>query len=377
MADKSPAQHRIEMRNIRKEFPGMVALDDVSFSLNAGEVHALLGENGAGKSTLIKILTGALASDGGEILLEGSPVVFATTGDAQAVGISTVYQEVNLIPAMSVTKNLSIEKLYGKFGHISWKACRAYARQKLARLGLDIDIEQPVGTYSIAIQQMIAIARALDDETKVLVLDEPTASLDAHETAALFKVIKDLRAKGMAIVFITHFLDQVYALSDRITVLRNGQITGTGLAADINRQDLITMMIGRDLGDIEHAISANKQGSQTEVVLSAKGLGKKRVLEPFDLDLRKGEAVGLAGLLGSGRTEMAKIIFGALKHDCGTLSLGGKDVGQLNPRTALDAGMAFCPEDRKAEGLIGELSVRENIIMSMQVKRGWLTRVPQ
>ncbi len=376
MSDHANSMTRVEMRGIRKAYPGVQALDGVDLKLMPGEVHALLGENGAGKSTLIKVLTGAATKDAGEILIEGKPAHFHTTGEAQAHGISTVYQEVNLIPAMSVTKNLTLEKTAGRFGFISWRKAREQAREKLARLKLDIDIEQPVGSYSVAIQQLVAIARALDDDTKVLVLDEPTASLDAQETAALFEIMRDLKSKGIAIVFITHFLDQVYEISDRITVLRNGNMVGTSLAADISRSELISMMIGRELGEVESAFTNKSKAVKGEPVLVAENLGRRRVLQPFDLSLRAGEAVGLSGLLGSGRTEMAKIIFGAIKHDSGALSIGGEKVTRSSPRHSLNAGMAFCPEDRKAEGLVGDLSIRENIIMSMQAKRGWLARVP-
>ena len=368
---------RVEMRGISKSFPGVRALDSVDLTLHPGEVHALLGENGAGKSTLIKILTGAQPADTGDIYVEGQKVTMNTTGDAQALGISTVYQEVNLIPAMSVTKNLTLEKINGRFGYVSWKKSKEMARAKLARLNLDVDIERPVGSYSVAIQQLIAIARALDEDTKVLVLDEPTASLDATETAALFDIVRDLQSKGIAVVFITHFLDQVYDISDRITVLRNGQLVGTGLAADIPRKELISMMIGRELSEVEAAFSDKNADTAGEVVLKAEGLGKRRTIQPFDIELRAGEAVGLAGLLGSGRTELSKILFGALKADSGEMHMLGENTSKTNPRISLNAGMAFCPEDRKAEGLIGELSIRENIIMSMQAKRGWLSRVPQ
>ena len=368
---------RVEMRNISKEFPGVKALDSVNLTLLPGEVHALLGENGAGKSTLIKILTGAETGDSGDIYVEGKKTEFNTTGDAQSLGISTVYQEVNLIPAMSVTKNLTLGKVDSRFGYVSWKKSRVLAKKKLARLNLNVDIEQPVATYSIAIQQLIAIARALDDDTKVLVLDEPTASLDASETAALFDIVRDLKSKGIAVVFITHFLDQVYEISDRITVLRNGQLVDSKLTADTPRHELISMMLGRELSEVEAAFSTKNNDVKGDVVLTAEGLGKRRTLQPFDIELRAGEAVGLAGLLGSGRTELCKVLFGAIKSDSGSMTMLGENVSKNNPRQSLNSGMAFCPEDRKAEGLIGELSIRENIILSMQSKRGWLNRVPQ
>jgi len=370
-------QPRVRMRAISKSFPGVRALDGVDFTLHPGEVHALLGENGAGKSTLIKILTGASRRDAGTVLLDETAVDFQTTGEAQAHGISTVYQEVNLIPAMSVTKNLALERVGGRFGIISWKKARALARARLARLKLDIDVEQPVGSYSVAVQQLVAIARALEDGTKVLVLDEPTASLDAQETETLFGVIRDLKAQGIAIVFITHFLEQVFAICDRITVLRNGRLVGSAPTSELDRHSLISMMIGRELGQVEAAFATKSNVEPGPAKLVAKGLGRKCLLKPFDLTLHAGEVVGLAGLLGSGRTETAKMIFGALKRDSGDLTVNGREMRGASPRRSLDAGIAFCPEDRKTEGLVGELSIRENIMLSMQAKSGWLRQMPR
>ncbi len=372
---KETPQSAVTMRGIRKAFPGVQALDDVDFDLGASEIHALLGENGAGKSTLIKVLTGALARDGGEIALQGQPVEFASTGEAQAAGISTVYQEVNLIPAMSVLQNLTLGKTGGRFGVISWRRARAQAQEKLDRLGLKVDLDRALGSHSVAVQQMVAIARALDAETRVLVLDEPTASLDAQETSALFEVMRSLKERGISIVFITHFLDQVYEISDRLTVLRNGRKVGSGRTAETGRQELIAMMIGRELGEVEAAFAGERRAAEGEPVLTARNVGRKRLLQPFDLELRAGEAVGLSGLLGSGRTEMTKLLFGAIRPDSGTLEMRGKGRVGASPGASLEAGMALCPEDRKAEGLVGELSVRENIVLSMQAKRGWLNRV--
>lgn len=367
----------IAMRGITKSYPGVLAVNNVDLTFHAGEVHALLGENGAGKSTVIKILTGALARDAGEISLHGKPLRFASTAEAQAVGISPVFQEVNLIPAMSVLKNLTLEKVTGRFGRISWGKARTMAKAKLERLNLDIDLDMPVGAYSVAVQQLVAIARALDEDTKMLVLDEPTASLDAKETAALFDIIRDLKSNGIAIVFITHFLDQVYAISDRISVLRNGELVGTGLIGDIDRTTLISMMIGRTLSEVEHAFTHEyKDAPCGPALLAAQDVGRERTLEPFSLSLHAGEAVGLAGLLGSGRTELAKLMFGAIRRDTGSLKIDGTEIRANTPRQSLAQGVAFCPEDRKAEGLVTELSIRENIILSMQSKRGWLRKIP-
>ncbi len=363
---------RIELLGVSKAFPGVRALEKVDLRLNAGEVHALLGENGAGKSTLIKIMTGALLADEGEIRLDGRPVVIRTTGEAQALGISTVYQEVNLIPTLTVTKNLTLERQTRRFGLISWRRARALARQRLKRLNLDIDLERPLGSYSVAVQQLVAIARALEDNTRVLVLDEPTASLDSNETELLFQIVRDLRSHGISIVFITHFIDQVYEISDRISVLRNGRLVGDALTAELPRLKLISMMIGRELGHVEERPTMPAAKAAGEPILEAKALGRRRTMAPFDLVLRAGEVVGLSGLLGSGRTETAKLMFGAIRPDSGQLKLAGAPVSHNSPRQSLHNGIAFCPEDRKAEGLIGELSVRENIMLALQTKRGWL-----
>ncbi len=363
------------MLGVSKTFPGVRALDDVNLQLRPGEVHALLGENGAGKSTLIKVLTGALKRDKGTILLDGKEIEVSSTSEAQELGISTVYQEVNLIPTLSVTKNLTLGRQPRKFGIVDWKATKKLALQRLDRLKLDIDVERPLGSYSVAIQQLIAIARALEDDTSVLVLDEPTASLDAEETALLFQIVRDLKAHGIAIVFITHFIDQVYQIADRISVLRNGRMVGTEAVADLPRLKLISMMIGREIEGIGGRPTASYFKEDSVPVIEAEGLGRSRTIAPFDLTLRAGEVVGLAGLLGSGRTETAKVVLGAIKPDSGTIKLNGKVISRLSPRASLANGIVFCPEDRKAEGLIGELSIRENIMLSLQAKRGWLNRI--
>ncbi|MBU1174630.1 MAG: sugar ABC transporter ATP-binding protein [Alphaproteobacteria bacterium] len=359
------------MRGVSKTFPGVRALDSVDLHLREGEVHALLGENGAGKSTLIKILTGALERDEGSVLLDGKPVEVHTTAEAQALGISTVYQEVNLIPTLSVTKNLTLGRQPTRYGLISWRKARMMAEERLKRLRLDIDPERPLGYYSVAIQQLVAIARALEDDTRVLVLDEPTASLDAEETELLFQIVRDLKAKGIAVVFITHFIDQVYQIADRISVLRNGRLVGTASTAELPRLKLISLMIGRELEKLGNRPVRAADDTIGAPALEAENLGRKRVMSPFDLTVHAGEVVGLAGLLGSGRTQTAKLIFGAIKPDSGTMKIASKPVGHFSPRGSLQQGLAFCPEDRKADGLIGELTVRENIILSLQAKRGW------
>ena len=368
---------RIELKGVTKAFPGVRALEHVDFSVQPGEVHALMGENGAGKSTLIKIMTGALARDEGEMRVDGRPVEINTTGQARAIGIGAVYQEVNLIPTMSVTKNLTLGRQPRRFGLISWRAARARAQERLKRLGVDIDVEHPLGSYSVAIQQLVAVARALEEDTRVLVLDEPTASLDANETELVFKIMRDLKTRGIAMVFITHFIDQVYRIADRISVLRNGRLVGAASTAEMPPLKLISTMLGRELEQTEERLAAHAPSARGKPILVAEGLGRRREMAPFDLSLRAGEVVGLAGLLGSGRTEVAKLVFGALRPDSGRLDVGGAPMTAHSPGQALRRGMAFCPEDRKAEGIFGELSIRENIVLGLQTKKGWLRRLSQ
>jgi len=366
---------RIEMLGVSKSFPGVRALDHVDFHVQAGEVHALMGENGAGKSTLIKVMTGAVRCDEGEIRVDGRPVEIRSPGEARALGVGTVYQEVNLIPTMSVTKNLTLGRQPRRFGLISWRTARALARERLKPLKIDIDVERPLGSFSLAIQQLVAIARALEDDTRVLVLDEPTASLDAGETELLFQILRDLKSRGIAIVFITHFLDQVYRIADRISVLRNGRLVGEGPTADLPRLKLIALMLGRELEETEERLQTGRRAAGGEPILVAQGLGRRRVMAPFDLSLNPGEVVGLAGLLGSGRTEVAKLVFGAIRPDSGQIDVGGERIASPSPGQSLRHGMAFCPEDRKAEGIFAELTVRENIVLGLQTKRGWLNRL--
>jgi monosaccharide-transporting ATPase len=363
---------KVELIGISKSFPGVIALDNVDIAFQAGEVHALLGENGAGKSTLIKIMTGALSRDAGAVLMNGKPVELDSPAAAQAVGVGAVYQEVNLIPSLSVAANLTLERQPRRFGFISWRKAAEDARAALARLDLAIDVERPLGSYSLAIQHLVAIARALRADTQVLVLDEPTASLDAREVERLFAILRDLKARGLAIVFITHFLDQVYQIADRITVLRNGRRVGSAPTAQLPQVELVSLMLGHELQAVEARRPTAEAKTDSAPVLSVKGLGAKRVMAPFDLELRAGDVLGLAGLLGSGRTETAKLVFGATPADSGNVFVDGKPASIRSPRQAIRLGVGFCPEDRKREGLMLELTVRENIILALQTKRGWL-----
>jgi simple sugar transport system ATP-binding protein len=368
---------RVELRNVSKRYPGVVALQAVDIAFAAGEIHALLGENGAGKSTLIKIMTGAVARDSGEIRIDGVPVEIPTPTAAQALGVGAVYQEVNLVPTLSVAANLTLERQPRRFGFIDWRKAREAARESLAKLGLDIDVERSLGSYSLAIQHLVAIARALRPETRTLVLDEPTASLDSREVDRLFAVMRELKARGIAIVFITHFLEQVYAISDRISVLRNGRLVGGGLTKTLPQVELVSLMLGHELQALEARGPAPAKEQDGEPLLAVENLGARRVIAPFDLSLRAGDVVGLAGLLGSGRTEAAKLIFGATPADSGSIRIDGRLVNWRSPRQAMRRGVGFCPEDRKREGLLLDLTVRENIILALQSKRGWFRRIPR
>ncbi|WP_210529620.1 sugar ABC transporter ATP-binding protein [Rubellimicrobium arenae] len=365
----------LEARGLLKRFPGTVALDGVGFGLAAGEVHALLGENGAGKSTLIKCLTGAYRRDGGEILLDGQPVDPRSTFEAQELGIGTVYQEVNLLPNLTVAENLTLGRQPRRLGLTSRRGMRALAREMLAGYGLDIDVERDLGAYSVAVQQIVAIARAVHLSGKVLILDEPTASLDAREVAMLFEVVRRLRDRGLGIVFVSHFLDQVFAISDRITVLRNGRHIATTEAATLDRVRLINLMLGRELEQATtHGRTAHDAGAE---VLRAEGLGKRGRIAPFDLSVRAGEVIGMAGLLGSGRTETAEVLFGAAAADSGTVRDAKGPLDVSTPARAIASGFGFAPEDRKTDGIIGDLSVRENIALALQAHRGWARPIPR
>ncbi|MEY9535020.1 galactofuranose ABC transporter, ATP-binding protein YtfR [Sinorhizobium fredii] len=354
---------------IEKGFPGTKALDKVDFHLRRGEVHALLGENGAGKSTLIKCLTGAYRRDGGSILLDGAEVDPRDTFDAQRLGIGTVYQEVNLLPNLTVAENLFLGRQPRRFGMVDTRTMNRKARELLAEYELDLDVTRDLASYSVAIQQVVAIARAVDLSGKVLILDEPTASLDAHEVAMLFRIVRRLKARGLGIIFITHFLEQVYEISDRITVLRNGQLVGTRDTSDLDRRDLIAMMIGRELAAEIH--SARPEVSEGRLRYRFKGYGRRGRISPFDLDVRAGEVIGIAGLLGSGRTETAEVLFGAHRADSGSAEIDGQSLDLSSPRAAIRQKFGFCPEDRKTAGIVGDLSVRENIVLALQARRGW------
>ncbi|HYP82260.1 sugar ABC transporter ATP-binding protein [Variovorax sp.] len=363
----------LELRGIHKQFSGVPALADVQLRLRAGEIHALMGQNGAGKSTLIKVLTGVYPVDAGEMRLQGRAIRPASPLSAQRLGISTVYQEVNLCPNLSVAENIFAGRYPRRrfTRRIDWAAANRGARELLARLDVHIDVSRLLSSYPVAVQQMVAIARALGVQAKVLILDEPTSSLDEDEVDKLFEVLRRLRAEGLAILFVTHFLNQVYAVSDRITVLRNGGWVGEWTAAELGPQALISAMVGREF-DMAARAGAQRPavGADTPVLLQASGLGQRGQLQPLDLQLRAGEVMGLAGLLGSGRTEVARLLFGLARPDSGELRVDGQPVQFKAPADAVRRGLAMCPEERKTDGIVAELSVRENIALALQASLG-------
>jgi len=354
--------------------------------VHRGEIVALLGENGAGKSTLIKVLTGVHEPDAGEITLAGQVIRPASPAAAERCGISTVYQEVNLVASLSVAENLCLGRQPGRGGFIHWPATRRHARAALARIGLELNVDVELGTLSVAVQQMVAIARALDRSARLLILDEPTSSLDESEVADLFAIMRRLRADGMGIVFVTHFLEQVYAVCDRITVLRNGTLVGEYAAAALSRLDLVAKMLGRDVATVPANTAptggapATTPTARATSVLAAKNLARPPALHPIDLDIQRGEILGLAGLLGSGRTELARLLFGIDPRTSGEIRVGDSAIPLHSPRNAIRHGLAFSSEDRRLEGILPWLSVRENLIIALQAKRGaWktLTRAEQ
>jgi monosaccharide-transporting ATPase len=372
--DIAPA---VEMRGITIRFPGVLALDNVDFTLRAGEVHALMGENGAGKSTLIKALTGVYAIDHGSITAAGEPRVFGSTADAQSAGISTVYQEVNLCPNLSVGENVMLGHEPRRRTGIDWKATQRQAQTYLASLGVHLDTHSLLSSHSIAVQQLVAISRAMVLDARVLILDEPTSSLDRDEVDRLFAVIRDLRDSGVAILFVSHFLDQVYEIAEQITVLRNGRLVGEYSVDELPRGQLVTKMIGHEIEELT-AISSSADRAidrTSNPVLRARGVGRRGVLQPSDLDVYDGEVVGIAGLLGSGRTELVRLLYGADQSDFGDVEVDGLPAKISSPRQAMSHRIAFSSEDRRAEGIIGDLTVGENIVLGIQARRGWLRKI--
>ncbi|MBQ3029419.1 MAG: sugar ABC transporter ATP-binding protein [Lachnospiraceae bacterium] len=360
------------MKKIHKSFPGVRALQGVDFNLCKGEIHALMGENGAGKSTLIKVLTGVYEKDEGDIFLEGKAVAIRSPQDAQKLGISTVYQEITLCPNLSVAENMYIGRTAKVFQ--DWKKMNADADAILRSLEIPATATQQLSSCSIAVQQMVAIARAVDMDCKVLILDEPTSSLDEQEVEKLFKLMRDLKKRGVGIIFVTHFLDQVYEVCDKITVLRDGKLVGEFEIKDLPRVQLVAKMLGKEMDDMsdirgEHAVYAGEDAGVS--VFEAEGLVSDAGIKPFDFHIKKGEVNGFTGLLGSGRSECVRAIFGADRVLGGTAKKSGKAVKITKPLDAMKQGIGYLPEDRKRDGIVGDLSVRENIILALQVLKGF------
>jgi ribose transport system ATP-binding protein len=358
----------LEAVEVSKEFLGVRALDKVSFSLRPGEVHALVGENGAGKSTLIKVLTGVYQPDGGEVRHRGDPVRFAYPNSAQQAGISTIYQEVNLIPLMSVASNVFLDREpRTRFGLIDWPGMNAQAAELLSGYGITGDVRKPLGSLAVGAQQMVALARAVSTEAHVVIMDEPTSSLEPREVETLFSVIERLRGEGIAIVYVSHRMDELYRVCDRVTVLRDGRHVHTGELADMPRIELVSMMLGRAISDIrEHGVTSfgEDHHADREPLLRAEGLSSPHLLSGVSVTVRPGEVVGLAGLLGSGRSETARAILGALPLSGGRVLVGGKELPSGNVGAAMKAGISLLAEDRKTDGIIPTLSVRENIVLA-------------
>jgi simple sugar transport system ATP-binding protein len=360
----------LQMTGIDIRFPGVHALDNVDFTLCRGEIHSIMGENGAGKSTLIKVLTGVYKKDKGVITLNGKEINPQSPLEARELGINSVYQEINLCDNLTVAENIYAGRQKTRLGKIDWKFIASGAENALKRLNISIDVTRLLGSYSVAVKQMIAIARAVDMNSKVLILDEPTSSLDQPEVEQLFSTVRKLRDEGLSVIFISHFLDQVYDLCDKVTVLRNGKLIGDYVLKDLPRLDLVSHMVGKDFSGLEKRDRTVKSKENNEVLVEAKNLGKRRFVQPFDIVIHRGETLGFAGLLGSGRTEAASLLFGIDEADSGELLVKNHRRNFKRPGDAITQFIAFCPEDRKKYGIIPELSVRENIILAMQAKNG-------
>lgn len=362
----------LSIRGLKKSFSGIPVLKGVDLAVSSGEIHALMGENGAGKSTVIKLVNGFYSIDAGTIEVDGQTILPKSPSDAQKLGISTVFQEVNLIPALSIGENIFLGREPRRMGFIQWSEVHKRSRELLKGMGLDLDTTQPVRSQSIAIQQMIAIARALDMSAKVLILDEPTSSLDAREVETLFALMRKLKVQGLAIIFVSHFLDQVFEICDGYTVLRNGEVVDRGAIANTTQSQMVAKMMGRELEAVAHSANTGGDDEKTQALVETKNLSRENSVQKLNLRLQKGEIMGLAGLLGSGRTEVMRMLFGLDQKSEGTISLEGKEVSFASPREALKNGFALLPEDRKRQGVFKDLSVRENLVLALQARKGWL-----
>jgi len=370
------ARPLLELTGATVRFGSENAIDDVDFRLFPGEVHSLMGENGAGKSTLIKAITGALPLATGVLRLDGEQMRFSSPHDAQRAGISTVYQEIDLLPNVSVAENILLGQEPRRGGAIDWRRMRARAREVLAELGLQIDPASLLGTHSLAVQQLVAIARAISTDVRVLVLDEPTSSLDLDEVAELFRVVRELKLQGVAILFVSHFLDQVYELCDRVTVLRDGRFVGEYLTKELLRIDLVQAMLGRSATALTAPTKATDAVEKGTPYLTARGVTAGSGIADADVDLFESDVLGVAGLLGSGRSELARAISGIDRRDSGVIRIAGRDGTPHSPRSAMSLGVVYSSENRRTEGIISHLSVLDNITLALQADRGAFRRIP-
>ncbi len=369
----------LKMENIDMFFPGVKALKNVSFNLKRGEIMSLMGENGAGKSTLVKVLTGVYSKTAGKIIFDNHEISPNSPLDSQKLGISTVYQEVNLCANLSVAENIYIgREPRGHFGQIDWSLM--YENSKLLlldNLGLDIDVKKSLSFYPVAMQQMIAIARAIDTKCKILILDEPTSSLSDNETKRLFSIMKSLKQMGISIIFISHFLEQIYEICDRVTILRDGEYIGEYELDKLKRIDLISKMMGKEIKEDDVETNVDKSKAKDEIFLETKDLNVEGKVKNLNMNIKKGEVIGFAGLLGSGRSEIAETLFGTLLKTSGDILIEGLQVKIKSPMDQIRNRLAFCSEDRKRQGIIGDLSVRENIILALQAKNGMFKHLPK
>ncbi len=362
-----PTAPLLVMRDIDKRFQGVQALSSASLEVEAGEIMALVGQNGAGKSTMIKVLTGAYRKDGGSIALGGEPIDFASPQEAQRCGVSAIYQEINLVPFRSVAENIFLGREHRRYGLLDWRRMNGEAADLLRRFAVEIDVRRPLMEFSTAIQQMVAIARAVSFKARLVIMDEPTSSLDEREVAVLFDVMRRLRAEGVAVIFITHRLDELYQVSDRITVMRDGRTVMTSRMGDVDKLHLIAAMLGRDLETVRaHSTGFSATAAEPgKAMVEAEGLRIGRKVRNARVEVRERQIVGLAGLLGSGRTEVARAIFGADPPEAGTIRLGGREVSPREPAEAIALGVGYCSEDRKADGIVPDMSVRENMTLGI------------
>jgi monosaccharide-transporting ATPase len=380
MSDTTPL---LRAESVDKAFGGVPALRGASLEVARGEVHALVGENGAGKSTLIKIITGVHRGDAGSVTFDGEPLEVRSPQQAQERGISTIYQEINLVPMRSVAENVSMGREPRRFGLIDWKRMNAEARETLGRLGLEVDVTRPLGTLDVAIQQMVAIARAVSYDARLVIMDEPTSSLDEREVETLFGVIRRLKGDGVSTIFVSHRLDELYAVCDRVTIMRDGETVRTSAMGDITKLQLIADMLGKELGEVRRS-GATGFGDGTheasDAFIEGRHIARGRKLRDASLHVGSGEIVGLAGLLGSGRTELARTLAGADVPESGEIRVEGSEAGFDRPRDAIQARIGYCSEDRKTFGIVPHMSVRDNMtlaLMPLLSRRGIVDRSAQ